>query len=139
MIKDLPSRTALAAGSADVALAYFRQAVSSQPDNPQIPLSVAVLALRHNQPDVAIALAGDAVRRFPKSARLHRTLATAYYRKGDYASSQVVLQQALSLDKSDALSYFLMGCALAKLGHPEAAEAHLRQARRINPRYSLRR
>ncbi len=130
---------ALKVGSGELALAYIRKAVAVRPDNPQIPVSAAVLALRHNQPDIAVAVAEDALRLFPNSAVLHRTLGTGYYRQGDYRSSQVVLQQALSLDKSSALSYFLVGLTLVKLGQSDAAEANFRQARRIDPRYTIQR
>jgi tetratricopeptide (TPR) repeat protein len=75
------------------------------------------------------------VQGFPRSAHLYQALAVAYYRRGDYASSQVAAQQALSLDNSSALSYFLVGSALARLGRAEAAEVHLRQARRLDPRF----
>jgi len=130
---------ALKAGSGELAVAYFGEAISLNPNNPRIPISAAVSALRHNQPVVAQAVAEDALRQFPDSAVLHRTLGMAYYRQGDYQSSQVVLQQALSLDKSSALSYFLMGCTLVKLGQSDGAEVNFRQASRIDPRYTIRR
>jgi Tfp pilus assembly protein PilF len=60
----------------------------------------------------------------------------AYYRGGDVASSQRAFEEALRLDSSSGLSYFLMGCALAKLGQVDAAENHFRQARSIDPRYA---
>jgi Flp pilus assembly protein TadD len=109
------------------------------PHDPQIPIAAAVSALRRNQPDVAVALLEPSLKRFAESAALRRILGAAYYRLGDYESSQVVLQQALSLDKSSALSYFLMGCTLAKLGQTAAAETHFRQARRLDARYGIRR
>ncbi len=129
---------ALKAGSGELAVAYFGEAISLNPDNPRIPISAAVSALRHNQPVVAQTVAEDALRQFPDSAVLRRTLGMAYYRQGDYQSSQVVLQQALSLDKSSALSYFLMGCTLVKLGQSDSAEMNFRQASRIDPRYTIR-
>ena len=130
---------AIAAGNTDEALAYFREAASVEPDNPHIPISAAVSALRHNQPDVAVELLGTSIKVFPKSATMHRTLGTAHYRRGDYRAAQVSLQQALSLDKSGALSYLLMGCTLVKLNQFQAAETNFRQARRIDPRYTVRR
>lgn len=130
---------ALAAGAPEVAASYFREAAASRPNNPQIPISAAVAALRYNQPDLAIGLLRPVEERFSGSAQVHRILGAAHYRLGDYKSSQVALQQALSLDKSSALSYLLMGCTLAKLGQFESAEAHLRQARTINPGYAVRR
>jgi tetratricopeptide (TPR) repeat protein len=131
-------RAALAEGNAPVALAYFREAAGSSPQNPQIPISAAVTALEHNHPEVAIELMQGARRHFTRSAQIPRILGVAHYRLGDYRSSQVALQQALSLDKSSALTYFLMGCTLTKLGQLEPAEAHFRQARTLDPRYAVR-
>ena len=130
---------ALAEGSLEAAAVYFQEAAATSPNNPQIPISAALAALRYNRPDLAVELLTAAKKRFSGSVQLHRILGVAHYRLGDYKSSQVALQQALSLDKSSALSYFLMGCTLVKLGQFESAEAHLLQARTINPRYAVRR
>jgi tetratricopeptide (TPR) repeat protein len=130
---------ALSQGSAETAMVCFRQAMGARPDDPQIPISAAVLALQHNRPDMAIEVVERSLKALPKSAALHRILGAAYYRQGDYPASQSALQQALSLDKSSALSYFLMGCTLAKLGQAEAAETHFRQAQAIDSRYTVRR
>jgi len=130
---------AIAAGSVEEGRVCFWEAAALKPDDPQIPISAAVSSLRHNQPEVAIELLEPAVVAFPDSAALQRILGTAYYRRGDYKSSQLALQQALSLDKSSALSYFLLGCTLVKLGQSEAAETCFRQARVIDPRYATRR
>jgi tetratricopeptide (TPR) repeat protein len=124
---------ALAAGKIDEAMACFRDAAAQNPNDPQIPIASAVAALRQNQPDVAIQLAEDALQRFPSSGPLLRLMGAAYYRKGDPESSELVLRQALSLDKSDALAYFLMSCTLTKLGQEEAAATHLRRARQLCP------
>jgi len=129
--------TVLREGSPERALAYFREAVALRPNNPQILISAATAALRQNQPDLAIELLQPAAKRFAGCAALERVLGAAYYRLGDYQSSQVALQQALSLDKSSALSYFLMGCTLLKLGQRESAEAHLQQAQALDPRYTV--
>ncbi|MEE8451370.1 MAG: tetratricopeptide repeat protein [Thermoguttaceae bacterium] len=110
----------------------------SDPSNPQIPISAATAALRSNQPALALELLTVARRQFPNSAAIHRILGVAHYRLGNYESSQVALQQALSLDNSAAVSYFLMGCTQAKLGQPESADANFRRARAIDPTYSAR-
>ena len=128
---------ALADGSPPKALELFRQAAAVKPENPQIPISAAALALRANHPEVAVELLTPAAKQFSKSAGVFRMLGAAQYRMGDYKSSQVALQQALSLDKSSALSYLLMGCTLAKLGQAEAAETHFREARALAPRYKV--
>ncbi len=128
-------RSALSQGMVGPGLAYFQEAMSLRPDDPQIPADAAVCALRHNQPALVVSLLEPLLEVFPDSAAIRRILATAYYRLGNYQSSQVVLGQALSLDNSSALSYFLMGCTLVKLGQPAAAETCFRQARSLDPRY----
>lgn len=117
-----------------VAMSRIQEARAVNPQDPQIALSAAGLLLRHNQPQAAIGLLREATAAFPTSAPVHRMLGTAYYRAGGYQDSQVAFQQALSLDKSSALSYFLMGCTLAKLGRTEEAAAHFRQAQMLDPR-----
>ncbi|MFZ5828706.1 MAG: tetratricopeptide repeat protein [Planctomycetota bacterium] len=130
---------ALQQGEAELALETFREAVSTDPHNPQIPIEAAAISIRLNRPDVAVALLEPVPEHFRQSAAYFRTLGLAYYRWGDFSKSQVALQQALSLDKSSALAYFLMGCTLARLGQDDLAAAHFEQAQVLDPRYSLRR
>jgi len=130
---------ALAEGSPDAALVFYQEAVRQSPDDPNVALSAAVESLRHNHPDLAVELLSPLQGSHAHSPRLPLILGTAYYRLGDYPSAQVLLQQALSLDRSRALTYLLMGCTLAKLGQPESAEAHFRQARTLDPRYDAAR
>ncbi|MBN1909535.1 MAG: tetratricopeptide repeat protein [Pirellulales bacterium] len=130
---------ALVAGSPQHAWDLLQTAAVQNPGDPQIPTTAAVILLRYNRPDLAVALARDALNAFPQSAALLRVLGTAYYRQGEYQSSQLVLQQALSLDKSNGLAYFLMGCTLTKLGQPAQAEEHFRQARRLDKMFAAQR
>ena len=111
----------------------------TDPNDPQIPISAATAALRNNRPALALELLTTAQRQFPDSAAVYRILGVAHYRMGSYESSQVALQQALSLDNSAAVTYFLLGCTQAKLGQLESADANFRQARAIDPTYSMRR
>ena len=129
--------SALAEGDSVRATELFNKAVSVVPHDPQIPTAAALAALKLNHPQTAVELASAALNRFPRSAKIRRILGVAYYRSGDYESSQVVLQQALSLDNSNALTYFLQGCTLTKLGQSEAAESYLRRAAEIDPRYAM--
>ncbi len=135
--KDLAeaARQAAKLGRKDEAARHFRRAVAANPYDPQISIQAATCALRLDDADLAAEMARDGLQRHPRSAALHRVLAVTYYRLGDYAGSQVSAQQALSLDKSSALSYFLLGSALARMGQTEAAATHLRQACRLDPRY----
>ena len=127
----------LSAGKTDVAMVLFREAAASRPDDPQIPISASVAALRQNHPEVAVDLLQAAAGRFPKSAAVYRTLGAACYRRTDYRAAQSALKQALLLDKANPLSYFLLGCTLVKLGEQPAADECFRQARLLDPKYAV--
>lgn len=126
--------SALRAGSFDEALAWFEEAIRRRPDDPSMPVAAAVAALKANQPDMAVELLEPAQSRFPGDAPIKRVLAVARYRLGDYASSELLLQQALSLDNTDALSYFFLGCTLERLGRSEEAQRQFAEARAIEAR-----
>jgi predicted Zn-dependent protease len=123
---------ALESGSVDRALRIYAAAMSSAPQNPNIPHQAALRLIQHNEHDAAIELLARASRQFPQSVALLRTLATAHYRQGDYESSQVALQQALSLDNSDALTYFLMGAVRRKLGDHEGSAKSIARAQALD-------
>jgi tetratricopeptide (TPR) repeat protein len=93
----------------------------------------AAQALRSNQPELAIRIANDGIRRYDDYAGLYRTLGTAHYRQGDYRAAQVALRQAVSLDKSHPLSYFLLSATLKKLGEEDEARRCLAQAESLDP------
>jgi len=95
----------------------------------------AVAALEQDDPARAVEISRTALREQSDSAALYRILGVAEYRQDNYAASQSALQQALSLDNSSGLSYFLMGCTLAKLGQQAAAERHFARARALDPRF----
>ena len=82
------------------------RAIAAAPDREQAALVATVLSLQHNQTALAVELLTPAVRAYPRSAALFRTLGTAHYRAGDYVAAEVALRQALSLDKGSALAYF---------------------------------
>lgn len=99
-------------------------------------VAAAVEALKRNRPEEAIALIEPVLPEHPQSAALYRTLGMARFRQTDYAGALTALERSVELDKTHALSYFLMGCTLQKLGQPEAAETRFRQAQAIDPRYA---
>jgi Flp pilus assembly protein TadD len=116
-------------------LAAFYRAASAHPDDQQIPLDAAVYSLRQDRPEAAIAIATAGLQNFPDSPALYRVLGMAQYRHGDFAAARVSLGRALSLDKSNALAYFLMGSTLARLGEADAARKQFDKAARLDPRY----
>ena len=127
------AEAALKAGNDLASREAFDRAMRFSGDNPQVPISIAVLILRHNRPELAREYLEPAVARFPNEPRLHRTLGLVLYRLGHYEASQVSIRQALSLDNTDALSYVLLGSVLSKLGDRAAAENYLLEAQRLDP------
>ncbi len=92
--------------------------------------------LQCNQSELALHLLESAIERQTESSAVYRVVAMAYYRTGDYEASRRSLQFSLSLDKSSALSYFILGATFSKLGMSERAERSYRRSAEIDPRYS---
>jgi tetratricopeptide (TPR) repeat protein len=124
---------ALEVGDVPTARHCMQQALTAEPENRQLAVAASVLTLRYNQPDLALDLAQSALSRFDDDAPLLRVIGLAHYRRGDFESSQLALQQALSLDNGHPLTYFLLGHTLQKLGDTAAAEQYFVQSRRANP------
>ncbi|MGD9722403.1 MAG: tetratricopeptide repeat protein [Pirellulales bacterium] len=125
---------ALQADDAARARDLLTKAVALDSEPPQAAIRAAVLALRYAHPELAVFVLQPFAQGSNHSAALARTLGAAYYRQGDYARAQSALEQALSLDNTNGLSYLLMGCTLEKLGQSEAAKSNLEQAGRLDPR-----
>lgn len=122
-------------GEKDGALAALRQACELEPLNSAIPLAASVHLLRMEQSDAAIVLLEAAAERLPRTAAILRGLGAAYLQAGDLPAAQVVLQQALSLDSTDALSYFLTGQVLHLQGRVAEARQALRAAAELDSRF----
>jgi tetratricopeptide (TPR) repeat protein len=102
------------------------------------PLHRAAAALAQGDTETALDIASRGLSQNPEEASaLYRVLGTAHYRRGEYQAAQAALTQALSLDKSDALSYFLMGSTLEKLAQHEAAQGYFAEAARLDGRYAF--
>ncbi len=126
-------KSALASHDSMAALAAVEIDITNNPEDPQIPISATVAAMEANQPEAAASIARLGIAFHPSCAGLHRNLGAALYRSGNYSSSQVALQQALSLDNTSPLAYFLMGSVSEKLGDTEAAQSHFARAAELDP------
>ncbi|MBN8626119.1 MAG: hypothetical protein J0M17_11575 [Planctomycetes bacterium] len=124
---------------ADDARKEIFAAIEAEPKNQKFYTDAALKAVQTEQLELAreIALAGTA--QFPQSAGLHRLHGTAALRLQRYAEAEAALQQSLSLDNSQALTYFLLGSALDRSGKTDSAQWYLRQAARLDGRYAVRR
>jgi tetratricopeptide (TPR) repeat protein len=115
---------------------YFREAIAESPGNPQVVARAGILALKHNRPELAVDLVEPAIAGFGNNDCLRQVLAMAKYRRGEYLSARALLQQALAIDKSSAISHYMLGCTLVKLDQRESAENHLLQAAQLDPKYA---
>lgn len=121
---------------------FLRQAAkatAAADDVEAAEVTVAVEAMRHGENALAIQLLEPGAARPDATARIFRTLGTAYYRAGDFAPAAEALERAVSLDSTSALSYFLLGSTLNKLGKQREAATALQRAAELDPRYGDRR
>ncbi|MBA4018356.1 MAG: hypothetical protein C0483_14415 [Pirellula sp.] len=123
----------------DAARASFDAAFAADGENSRIRSDAAVQALQSEQPELARSIARDGARKFPQSAGLHRLHGMAALRQGYNQEAEAALRQSLSLDNSQALTYFLLGSVLDRLGKTDSAQWHLRQAAQLDGRYAARR
>ncbi len=120
------------------AQARLEAALSVAPDDIQVLVQACVVAIRASQPAIAVELLVPRLSRWPDQPVLQRTLGLAHWQRGDYAAAQVSLQQSLSLDNRSALTYFLLGSSLKRLGQTASAERHLEMAARLDRRFTQR-
>jgi predicted Zn-dependent protease len=130
---------ALAERNMDAARDAFMEAIRQDRKNSQTAVTAAVAALKNEQPELALQLATFALEILPRSAGLHRVHGTAAYKLGRFAEAEAALRQSLSLDNSQALSYFLLGSVQSRLGKNEAADGQFRHAAKLDRRYAGRR
>jgi Tfp pilus assembly protein PilF len=113
--------------------------VAADPDEPGHAVVTTANLLQAGQVDSALELATAASKRHPHNVRLKHALASAQFESGDPKSAQVTLQQALSLDKGNPLTYFLLGYALKAQGDDKAAQQYFAKAGQFDPRFASQR
>lgn len=131
----LAADRSLQSGDAASAQAAWHRALELEPNNPQIPLTLSIYLIRHGRVGDAHSILTNSVKRHPQNSSLVRALGALHLQQGDRRAAEVALRQALSLDKNDALSYFLLGHVLSGLGQHEEAAACVKQAHQLDGRY----
>ncbi len=131
--------TALESGSVERAAAAFDQMVRAPGSTSESAAEGAAQALKFGQPETAERCAVAALRKFPRSAALHRVRGTALYQSGRDAEAESALKRSLSLDNTQGLSYFLLGSVQTRLGKQSEAAWQFRQAGRFDRRFAVRR
>ncbi len=126
-------------GNPDAAREQIERILTDHPDDLAVTMAAGVWALRHEQPEWAIAWMAPRRAVGARSAAFQRVLGTAYLRADQAAQAEEYLRRSLRLDSSAGLTYFLLGSCLERLGKTEAAERHFAQAARLEPRLTVRR
>lgn len=129
----------LGLNEADAARARFEAAFAADSENTRLRSDAALKSLQSEQLELARTIAREGARKFPQSAGLHRLHGMAALRLGHNQEAEAALRQSLSLDNSQALTYFLLGSVLDRLGKTDSAQWHLRQAAKLDGRYAVRR
>ena len=112
--------------------AALNQALRVEPDNPHT-LSNRVLALRAlGRYAEAQQLAAELQRQQPSTPFASLELGQMAMRRGDYALARRHFEQAVKHGGDYHEFHFALAQALLKLGHAEAATAHLQQAQAVS-------
>jgi Flp pilus assembly protein TadD len=131
--------SALAAGSAEVAGQHLQRLIDHARTSESRAVAAVILPLRYDQAELSAQLAQHAQRRWPQNIRLLEIEGTARYRLKQYHAARAALERALALDNRQAAAHFLLGSTLERLGDQVSADEHLRRARQLDPRYTIKR
>jgi tetratricopeptide (TPR) repeat protein len=117
----------------DEAEKYYRRVLSIRADEPVAANNLAALYGDHakGNPEEAIRLGQDVVRRYPNEPGFADTLGWVYYRRGLYRDSVEQLRRAVDLagkrGGDNSLYRWHLGAALAKSGDKAAARRELQK------------
>jgi tetratricopeptide (TPR) repeat protein len=118
----------------DVAAEYYRRVLSIRPDEPYAANNLAALYGDHGKgnPEEAMRLGQDVVRRYPNEPGFADTLGWVYYRRGLYRESVEQLKRAVEgavkRGGDNSLYRWHLGAALAKNGDKPAARRELQKS-----------
>ncbi len=117
----------------DAAEQFYRRALSVRPDEPIAANNLAMLYADHGKgnPDEAMRLAQEVVRRFPDEPGFADTLGWVYYKKGLHAAAVEQLDKAVKAAAArggdNSLYRYHLGMALAARGDKARARAELQK------------
>jgi protein O-mannosyl-transferase len=106
----------------------YTRGAESAPDNLTVHDNLANALLTANQPDRAILVYLDVLRRNPNFWRSNYNLGFAYYKTGDAAAAERFFRKAIMIDGSDADQYIYLALVQLQLKELHEAEDNARQA-----------
>jgi tetratricopeptide (TPR) repeat protein len=121
----------------DVAADYYHRVLSIRPDEAVAENNLAALYADYGKgnPEEAMRLAQDVVRRFPGEPGFADTLGWVYYRKGLYRDAVEQLQRAVATAAKrggdNSLYRWHLGAALAASGDKQAARRELQKCQEL--------
>ena len=124
-------------GELRLAAEQFQEAVRLDPDDGTLHYWLGVTWLRLGQPRRAVdsIMAGLRVARRPQADewRVRADLGAAQLQAGDTEAAEATLRGVVEERPEDAVSLYLHGLALVRLGQNEAGRARMERARRADP------
>jgi tetratricopeptide (TPR) repeat protein len=111
----------------------YTRGAESAPDNLTVLDNLANALLTANQPDRAIPVYLDVLRRNPNFWRSNYNLGFAHYKTGDAAAAERLLRKAIMIDGSDADQYIYLALVQLQLKELNEAEDNAHQAIARNP------
>jgi protein O-mannosyl-transferase len=112
----------------------YSEGVKSAPDNLTVRDNLANALLAANQPDSAIPLYLEVIKKNPNFWRSNYNLGVAYYQTGNASAAKQSLQRAILIDNRDSDQYIYLALADLQLKNFSEAADSARQALLRNPR-----
>jgi tetratricopeptide (TPR) repeat protein len=124
-------------GRYDDAAAALRAAIAVSPRAFAAYAALGEVESRRHRYDAAIEAYRQLMARYPYtySAELHREVGVIELRAGRPADARRSLSQAVELDGTDWLAFYLLGHAYLRLGQPDRAAESWRRVVALNPAF----
>jgi predicted Zn-dependent protease len=134
----LLAQTRNAAGRRQEALEGYRRVLKLKPENAAVMNDVAYLIVETGgQPDEALKLAQEAVRKAPKDPNFSDTLGWVYYKKGMSDAALQVFRNLAQKYPANPVFHYHFGMALRKAGDEATAIKEFQVALSSNPSSGL--
>lgn len=111
----------------------FEKAIELQPGNRESHYNLALLFLRADAYDEAIAVLDQSLARFPESPQLLRAMGFAQQLKGRFEDAQRTFSRLIEIRPSDSSGLLYLASSFLEAGQPEQALSYFEKARRLSP------